>query len=114
MLTLARNDVLTPFILTPLGTWILLADIFIQKSSFSDIFEQNLTFLIHIFFTILTKILRMESGFEEPIRSFSRTPRKMSRDNGQFRTRTHSIASTGSNGETNGVKSVKVSTVECH
>ena len=58
---------------------------------------------------ILTKILRMESGFEEPIRSFSRTPRKMSRDNGQFRTRTHSIASTGSNGEANGVKSVKVS-----
>ena len=51
----------------------------------------------------------MESGFEEPIRSFSRTPRKMSRDNGQFRTRTHSIASTGSNGEANGVKSVKVS-----
>lgn len=42
---------------------------------------------------------RMESGFEEPIKSFSRTPRKMSRDNGQFRTRTHSIASTGSNGE---------------
>lgn len=51
----------------------------------------------------------MESGFEEPIRSFSRTPRKMSRENGQFRTRTHSIASTGSNGEQNGMKSVKVS-----
>jgi hypothetical protein len=55
---------------------------------------------------------KMESGFEEPIRSsFSRTPRKMSRDNsnGQFRTRTHSIASTGSNGENgiNGIKSVK-------
>lgn len=51
---------------------------------------------------------KMESGFEEPIRSFSRTPRKMSRDNGQFRTRTHSIASTGSNGEgQNGMKSVK-------
>ena len=112
MLTLARNNVLTPFILTPLGTWILLADMFIQKSSYSDIFEQNLTFSIQMgHFHNLTKILRMESGFEEPIRSFSRTPRKMSRDNGQFRTRTHSIASTGSNGETNGVKSVKVSTV---
>lgn len=53
----------------------------------------------------------MESGFEEPIRSFSRTPRKMSRENGQFRTRTHSIASTGSNGEANGLKSQKSSSL---
>ena len=61
--------------------------------------ERELNYYSELTGPMMVMKLEMESGFEEPIRSFSRTPRKMSRDNGQFRTRTHRIASTGSNGE---------------